>query len=159
MYGARPGRWSGLGPQLQNLKKNESALPLSVVNSIRAGDRSGIARYGEPIALLGDVSRATLCASPGNQLKSGDFSAIESVVLAWLAGEHWKLAAYQTFQKTGDEQLEPYRVIARKMLHGPEDAEISKRRAPARQSWRTSIRVWRLGRRLAPHCAARHAHR
>ena len=31
MYGAGPGRWAGLGPQLQNLKKNESGLPLSVV--------------------------------------------------------------------------------------------------------------------------------
>jgi DNA polymerase len=125
MYGAGPGRWSGLGPQLQNLKKNESGLPLSVVDSIRAGDRAGIAQYGNPLALLGDVSRAALCAAPGMELKSGDFSAVESVVLAWLANEHWKLAAYQTFQKTGDKRLEPYRVIARRMLHKPEDAEIS----------------------------------
>jgi DNA polymerase len=125
MYGAGPGRWSGLGPQLQNLKKNESGLPLSVVDSIRAGNRAGIAQYGNPLALLGDVSRAALCAAPGMELKSGDFSAIESVVLAWLAGEHWKLAAYQTFQKTRDVRLEPYRVIARKMLHKPEGAEVS----------------------------------
>ena len=33
----------GLGPQLQNLKKNESGLPLSVVDQVRAGDRAGIA--------------------------------------------------------------------------------------------------------------------
>jgi len=46
MYGAGPGRWSGLGPQLQNLKKNESGLPLSVVDSIRGGDRADIAKYG-----------------------------------------------------------------------------------------------------------------
>ena len=39
MYGRAPGRWSGLGPQLQNLKKNESGLPLSVVDSVRNGDR------------------------------------------------------------------------------------------------------------------------
>ena len=39
MYGGATGRWSGLGPQLQNLKKNESGLPLSVVDRIRAGDR------------------------------------------------------------------------------------------------------------------------
>jgi DNA polymerase len=125
MYGAGPGRWAGLGPQLQNLKKNESNLPLSVVDTIRDGDRCGIAQYGNPLALLGDVSRAALCAGDGMELKSGDFSAIESVVLAWLSGEVWKLVAYQTYQRTGDTTLEPYRVIARKMLHRPADAEVS----------------------------------
>ena len=59
------------------------------------------------------------------ELKSGDFSAIESVVLAWLAGEQWKLLAYLEYQRTGDTQLEAYRVIARKMLQKPADAEIS----------------------------------
>jgi DNA polymerase bacteriophage-type len=125
MYGGAPGRWAGLGPQLQNLKRNESNLPLSVVDQVRNGDLAGIAAYGNPLALLGDISRATLCAAPGHELKSGDFSAIESVALAWLAGEHWKLEAYTTFQRTGDKQLEPYRVIARKMLHKAKDAEIS----------------------------------
>jgi len=89
MYGGAPGRWSGLGPQLQNLKKNESGLPLSVLDHVREGNRAGIAAYGNPLALLGDISRAALCAAPGHELKSGDFSAIESVVLAWLAGEQW----------------------------------------------------------------------
>jgi Toprim domain/CHC2 zinc finger len=125
LYGAGPGRWAGLGPQLQNLKKNESNLPLSVVDTIRDGDRTDIAQYGSPLALLGDVSRAALCAGDGMELKSGDFSAIESVVLAWLSGEVWKLVAYQTYQRTGDTTLEPYRVIARKMLQKPADAEVS----------------------------------
>jgi DNA polymerase len=62
-HGSATGRWSGMGPQLQNLKKNESKLPLSVVDSIRSGVRDGIARYGNPLALLGDVSRAALCAA------------------------------------------------------------------------------------------------
>ena len=44
MYGTATGRWVGLGPQLQNLKKNESSLPLSVVDPVRRGDRAGIAR-------------------------------------------------------------------------------------------------------------------
>ena len=74
MFGTATGRWSGLGPQLQNLKKNESGLPLSVVDSVRNGDRVDIARYGAPLALLGDISRAALCAAPGMELKSGDFS-------------------------------------------------------------------------------------
>ena len=125
IFGTGTGRWVGLGPQLQNLKKNESGLPLSVVDSIRRGDRDDIARYGAPLALLGDLSRATLCAAPGNELISGDFSAIESVVLAWLAGETWKLDAYRTFQASGDTSIEPYRVIARKMLGKAADAEIN----------------------------------
>ena len=125
IFGTGTGRWVGLGPQLQNLKKNESGLPLSVVDSVRGGDRDDIARYGAPLALLGDLSRATLCAAPGMELISGDFSAIESVVLAWLAGETWKLDAYRTFQATGDTSLEPYRVIARKMFGKTPDAEIN----------------------------------
>jgi DNA polymerase bacteriophage-type len=154
MYGGAPGRWSGLGPQLQNLKRNESGLPLSVVDDIREGNRAGIAAYGSPLALLGDISRAALCAAPGHEFVSGDFSAIESVVLAWLAGERWKLKAYETFQRTGDLQLEPYRVIARKMLHKPENAEIT---AAERQlgkggelasGFGGSVGAWR---RIVPH--------
>jgi DNA polymerase len=154
MYGAGPGRWAGLGPQLQNLKKNESGLPLSVVDSVRVGDRTGIAQYGNPLALLGDISRAAICAGDGMELKSGDFSAVESVVLAWLAGETWKLIAYQTYQKTGDTTLEPYRVIARKMLHKAADAEINAaerqlgKAADLASGFRGSVGAWR---RIVPH--------
>jgi hypothetical protein len=125
-----------------------------VVDSVRSGDRSGIARYGNPLALLGDVSRAALCAGEDMELKSGDFSAVESVVLAWLAGEHWKLVAYQIYQRTGDTTLEPYRVIARKMLRKPADAEIN---TPERQlgkgadlasGFGGSVGAWR---RIMPH--------
>ncbi len=126
IFGCGPGRWSSPGVQLQNLKRNDAALPLSLVDSVRNGDRDAIAKYGSPLALLGDLSRASLCAVPGHELKSGDFSAIESVVLAWLSGEQWKLDAYREFQRTSDLQNEPYQVIARKMLYKPVDAEISK---------------------------------
>jgi DNA polymerase len=154
MFGGATGRWSGLGPQLQNLKKNESGLPLSVVDSIRAGERADIAKYGNPLSLLGDVSRAAICAGPGMELMSGDFSAVESVVLAWLAGEHWKLAAYQTYQKTGDKRLEPYQVIARRMLHKAEDAEINKAErqlgkvADLSAGFGGSVGAWR---KIVPH--------
>ena len=154
MYGASTGRWTGLGPQLQNLKKNESGLPLSVVDSVRRGDRDGIALFGAPLALLGDISRATLVSAPGMELKSGDFSAIESVVLAWLAGETWKLAAYRTYLHTGDTSLEPYRVIARRMLNRPADAEITGaerqlgKAAELASGFGGSVGAWR---RIVPH--------
>ncbi|HEY1864972.1 MAG TPA: toprim domain-containing protein [Roseiarcus sp.] len=124
LYGGATGRWSALGPQPQNLKRNESNLPLSVVDTVRSGDRIEIARYGAPLALLGDLSRAALCAAPGMELKSGDFSAIESIVLSWLAGEQWKLDAYRSFFDSDDMAREPYKIIARRMLHRADDAEI-----------------------------------
>ena len=117
-------------------------------------DHTDIAQYGNSLALLGDVSRAALCASEGMELKSGDFSAIERVVLAWLAGEYWKLDAYQTYQRTGDTKLEPYRVIARKMLHKPADAEISTaerqlgKGAELASGFGGSVGAWR---RIMPH--------
>ena len=88
------------------------------------------------------------------ELKSGDFSAIESVVLAWLAGEQWKLDAYATFQRTGDTQLEPYKIIARRMLHKPEDAEISSaerqlgKGGELASGFGGSVGAWR---RIVPH--------
>jgi Toprim domain/CHC2 zinc finger len=154
MYGAGPGRWTGLGPQLQNLKKNESNLPLSVVESIRTGDRSGIAQYGNPLSLLGDVSRAAICAALGMELKAGDFSAVESVVLAYLAGETWKLIAFQTYLQTGDVGFEPYRVVARRMLQKPENAEITTaerqlgKGGELASGFGGSVGAWR---RIVPH--------
>jgi hypothetical protein len=125
-----------------------------VVDSVRAGDRAGIAQYGNPLALLGDISRASLCARPGTELKSGDFSAVESVVLAWLSGEQWKLGAYEEFQRTGDKSIEPYRVIARKMLNRAIDAEISTAErqlgkcAELASGFGGSVGAWR---RIVPH--------
>jgi DNA polymerase bacteriophage-type len=116
IYGAGPGRWSGLGPQLQNLKKNESKLPLSVVDAVRNGDRSEIARYGNPLALLGDISRAALCAAPGHMLLCADYATIESRILAWLAGEQWKLTGYAEFDISGDKARDVYRIVAHRML-------------------------------------------
>ena len=87
LYGTGTGRWSSPGPQLQNLKKNESGLPLSVVDSVRSGDRVDIARYGAPLALLGDISRATLCAAPGMELMATTSRPVRSATLAWLASK------------------------------------------------------------------------
>jgi DNA polymerase len=85
---------------------------------------------------------------------SGDFSAIESIILAWLAGETWKLVAYRTYQQTRDTAIEPYRIIARKMLNRPAGAEIGDeerqlgKRAELASGFGGSVGAWR---RIAPH--------
>ena len=64
--------------------------------------------YPRPLAIVGDCSRSMICAAPGHVLIGADFSAIESRVLAWVAGEDWKLDAYRRFDATRDPRDEPY---------------------------------------------------
>jgi DNA polymerase len=117
MYGAGPGRWAGRNPQLHNLKRNDNGVPLAAVDAVLAEDRVRLVSYGEPLAVLGDIARALVCAGPGRTLMAADFGAIESRTLAWLADETWKLQAYAEYDRTGDKSIEPYRAIAGRMLH------------------------------------------
>jgi DNA polymerase len=116
-YGSATGRWSGRGPQLQNLKKNESGIPLAAIDAVRTGDREQLRTFGNPLTVLGDITRAVVCAGPGNVLMAADLSAIESRALAWLADEQWKLQLYTEYDATGDKAREPYRVLAARMLN------------------------------------------
>ena len=72
---SRTGRWSGVGPQLQNLPR-----PVA--------DAKGAA------ALAGRL-RSLLCAPAGQKLVRADWSNVEGRVLAWLAGATAKLAAFR----------------------------------------------------------------
>jgi DNA polymerase len=117
IYGAGPGRWSSPGAQLHNLKRNDTGYPGALVQTVTAGDRAGLARYGNPLAVAAELSRAALCAKPGHVLVCADFGAIESRILSWFAGETWKLDAYRHHDATGDKSREPYRVIAGRMLN------------------------------------------
>jgi DNA polymerase len=125
-HAASTGRWSGRGYQPQNLKKVETTNIDSAVNAILAGNMDQIRELGAPLTIAGDVSRSIICAAPGHVLIGGDFSAIESRVLAWLAGEEWKLENYRKYDETGEPLFEPYCVGASKVLKRavtPEDTK------------------------------------
>jgi len=110
------GRWSGRGYQPQNLKKIETTDVNAAVDAILAGDMGRIRELGAPLTVAADISRSIICAAPGHVLMGGDFSAIESRVLAWLADEDWKLEAYRKYDETADPQYEPYCVMASQAL-------------------------------------------
>lgn len=51
--------------------------------------------FGDAMLTLTGCTRSFLQADPGNNLISGDYSAIEAVVTAALAGEEWRLQAFR----------------------------------------------------------------
>jgi DNA polymerase len=115
-HGAHTGRWSSIGCNLHNLPRNDAELPASLIDAVLKGDHAELARWGNPLTVLAGLMRAVICAALGHTLTWADFAAIESRILAWLAGELWKLNAFRRYDESGDENLHPYRQIAAQML-------------------------------------------
>ena len=78
-----------------------------------------------------------ICAAPGHVLIGADFSAIESRVLAWVAGEEWKLDTYRRFDATRDPRDEPYCETACKIFGVPSGTYTKD--SPERASARPAI--------------------
>ena len=55
--------------------------------------------FGEAMATVAGCSRSLFVAGPGKELICSDYSAIEAVVLAAIAGEEWRLEVFRTHGK------------------------------------------------------------
>jgi DNA polymerase bacteriophage-type len=116
-HGASTGRFTSRGFQAHNLKKAETEDLQAAIDAVSGGSLQHVKeRFASPLAMIGDLGRALIAAPPEHQIFAGDFSAIESRVLAWLAGEHWKLEAYRKYDEAADAEFEPYCVMASKAL-------------------------------------------
>ncbi len=101
-YGATTGRWSGAGFQPQNLKRPEllktDAAIAAAIKIVKAEDYTTLEKkYGDVLGVIGDLCRSMIIPAPGYRFIVGDFSAIEARVLAFLAGDADKLAAFRQF--------------------------------------------------------------
>ena len=113
-YGAnRTGRWAGRIVQLQNLPQNHIE-DLDLARSIVADREFETLEllYGEPAQVFSELVRTAFIPSEGCRFVVTDFSAIEARVIAWLAGEQWRL---EVFEQGGDI----YCASASRMFHVP----------------------------------------
>lgn len=55
--------------------------------------------YSDPVAAIAGSLRGLFCAAQGKDLLCSDYSAIEAVVLACLAGEEWRIDVFRTHGK------------------------------------------------------------
>lgn len=113
-YGAnRTGRWAGRLVQVQNLPQNH--LPdLDLARQLlREGDYELIELlFGNVQSVLSQLIRTAFVPAEGYRYIVADFSAIEARVIAWLAGEKWRLEVFNTHG-------EIYEASASAMFHVP----------------------------------------
>lgn len=95
-YGAnRTGRWAGRLVQVQNLPQNhipDLELARSLVKEKRFEDLDLL--YDSTPEVLSELIRTAFVPNPGCRFIVADFSAIEARVLAWFAGEQWRLHTF-----------------------------------------------------------------
>ncbi len=100
-YGAnRTGRWAGRLVQVQNLPRNYLETLGHARELVRERKVDALKLiYGNVPDTLSQLIRTAFIPSPGHVLVVADFSAIEARVLAWLAGEEWRLEVFRTHGK------------------------------------------------------------
>lgn len=95
-YGApRTGRWAGRNVQLQNLPQNHLPDLSKARELVKYGSFEDIQMlYDDVPDTLSQLIRTAFIPRQGMKFIVADFSAIEARVIAWLAGEEWRMRAF-----------------------------------------------------------------
>lgn len=100
-YGAnRTGRWAGRFVQVQNLPRNYIETLDTARKYVKQKNVPALKLlYGNVPDTLSQLIRTAFIPSENNKFVVADFSAIEARVIAWLAGEQWRLDVFNTHGK------------------------------------------------------------
>ena len=130
-YGAnRTGRWAGRLVQVQNLPQNHLQDLELARNLVKQGRFEDVELfYDSTPGVLSELIRTAFIPKPGCRFLVADFSAIEARVLAWLAGEQWRLDVFTSHGKI-------YEASASAMFHVP--IEKITKGSPLRQKGKIS---------------------
>ncbi len=125
-YGAnRTGRWAGRLVQVQNLPQNKYKDLDLARRLLREGDFELLDMLFSGVQNpLSQLIRTAFIPLVGGYFIVADFSAIEARVIAWLAGERWRLEVFSSHGKI-------YEASASAMFHVP--IESITKASPLRQ--------------------------
>lgn len=100
-YGAgRTGRWAGRLVQVQNLPQNHLDGIADVRELVKQRDLETLELCFDSVPdVLSQLIRTAFVAKPGHTFLVADYSAIEARVIAYLAGEKWRM---DVFARGGD---------------------------------------------------------
>ncbi len=99
-YGTRTGRWAGRLVQVQNLPRNSMPDLATARQLLKSGQHDALEMLFDSVPdVLSQLIRTAFIPSPGCRFIVADYSAIEARVVAWLAGEQWRLDVFNSHGK------------------------------------------------------------
>jgi DNA polymerase len=99
-YGASTGRWAGRLVQVQNLPRNNMNDLDLARNLLLEGNFDALELLFDSVPdVLSQLIRTAFIPSNNHRFIVSDFSAIEARVIAWLAGEKWRMDVFNSHGK------------------------------------------------------------
>ena len=97
---ARTGRWAGRTLQPQNLPRPKHEQ-WDIEHAIKRFSDGTIEQYAadDILGLASSALRGLIVAEPGRKLVASDLKNIEGRIIAWVAGEEWKLEAFAAYDR------------------------------------------------------------
>ncbi len=112
-YGTRTGRYAGRLVQVQNLPRNYLESLDEARSLVKAADLDAVrVFYTDVQDTVSQLIRTAFIPSEGRYFAVADYSAIEARVIAWLAGEDWRMKVFHGAGKI-------YEASASSMFHVP----------------------------------------
>ena len=97
---ARTGRWAGRTFQPHNLPRpNHSQRTIKLAIELFCRGEIDLYDEGDTLGLASSCLRGIIVAGRGSKLVASDLANIEGRIIAWVAGEKWKLEAFAAYDR------------------------------------------------------------
>jgi DNA polymerase len=123
-HGAGTGRFTGRLVQPHNFTRGDVSNVEEFIPIVLKRAYDVIDLIENPVAVVSSLLRALLCAPEGYEFMAGDFSAIETRVLNWVAGQDDVVENWRKYD-AGDTSRHPYKINAAR-FYGVPVSEVGK---------------------------------